>query len=59
MLPRTPILDFKTRVAGSLLGIAQTEPGKMAQAGAWHADDWVYCDRALGMARLCAQFAHS
>ena len=26
VLPRTPILRFKTRVAGSWLGIARTEP---------------------------------
>ena len=36
VLPRTPILHFKTRVAGSWLGIARTEPQnpsdrKMAQ----------------------------
>ena len=38
VLPRTPILRFKTRVAGSWLGIARTEPRnpsdrKMAQHG--------------------------
>ena len=59
VLPQTPILSFKTRVAGSWLGIARTERRnplhrKMAQDGTCERLGLVWL--GLSVAHLCAFF---